>query len=131
MRVRADIAELPRPCRIDECSNPAAQHKTLCHKHRKRVRMGGDPHVTQWGTADPTDVELIVRDPRPVEGLTRLERRLVARGMTARGETAAEIARIVGVDWRTVMRWRALDRTDGHGHCATHLPALDTESEAA
>ncbi|MFI0822257.1 hypothetical protein ACH4TX_42210 [Streptomyces sp. NPDC021098] len=104
MKVSADIAALPRLCRINDCSNPAATHKTLCHKHRKRIRMGGDPHFTQWGTADATDVELLVSDPRPVEGLTRLERRLVARGLTERRMTAAEVARVLGVDWRTVMR---------------------------
>ena len=118
---------MSRLCRIDECATPAVPHKTLCHKHRKRIRMWGDPDFTQWGTADETDVDLIVRDPRPVEGLTRLERRLVSRGMTERGRSAAEIARIVGVDERTVMRWRADDRaTSRHTPAYRHLHAVPT-----
>ncbi|MYX67292.1 MULTISPECIES: hypothetical protein [unclassified Streptomyces] len=53
---------------------------------------------------------LIVTERRPAHGLTRLERVLVARGLTERAVPAAEIARIVGVDKRTVERWRASDR---------------------
>ncbi|GAA1887728.1 hypothetical protein GCM10009837_06880 [Streptomyces durmitorensis] len=67
-------------------------------------------HQTQWRhwkTADEYDVELIVREKRPVEGLTRLERVMVARGLTERRVPAGEIARIVGVTPRTVWRWRS------------------------
>ncbi|HEY9370409.1 helix-turn-helix domain-containing protein [Streptomyces sp.] len=60
-----------------------------------------------WQTADEYDVELIVREARPVEGLTRLERVLVARGLTERAVPGEEIARIVGVTPRTVWRWRS------------------------
>jgi len=60
-----------------------------------------------WSTADDYDVELIVRDARPVHGLTRLERVMVARGLTARNMPAEEIARIVGVTPRSVYRWRS------------------------
>jgi hypothetical protein len=61
----------------------------------------------QWKTADEYDVELIVREARPVEGLTRLERVMVARGLTERDTPAEEIARIVGVTPRCVYRWRS------------------------
>lgn len=60
-----------------------------------------------WKTADDMDVELIVREMRPAEGLTRLERVMVARGLTRRQVPAAEIARIVGVTPRCVYRWRS------------------------
>ncbi|MGW2223863.1 helix-turn-helix domain-containing protein [Streptomyces formicae] len=60
-----------------------------------------------WTEADELDVEIIVREARPVEGLTRLERVLVARGLTERRVPGAEIARIVGVAPRTVWRWRS------------------------
>ena len=60
-----------------------------------------------WSVADEYDVELVVREVRAVEGLTRLEKVMVARGLTARAVPAEEIARVVGVDPRTVYRWRA------------------------
>lgn len=123
---------MTRLCRIDECPTPAAPNKTLCHMHRKRIRVWGDPHFTQWTVADEMDVDLIVRDPRPVEGLTRLERRLVSRGMTERGRSAAEIARIVGVDERTVKRWRADDRATSRLTPAyRHLHAAPDTRKAA
>ncbi|MFI8872418.1 helix-turn-helix domain-containing protein [Streptomyces sp. NPDC055243] len=67
-------------------------------------------HQTQWRswkTADEYDVELIVREMRPAGDLTRLERVLVARGLTERRVPAVEIARIVGVTPRSVYRWRS------------------------
>jgi hypothetical protein len=117
MKTGADVAE-PRiaafartvDCRIDDCPKPRAHHSTLCQTHRQRIRKWGDPHFTQWGTADMQDVELIVRERRSAAGLTRLERVLVARGLTEREVPAREVARIVGVDQRTVERWRAKDR---------------------
>ena len=101
---------MTRPCRIDGCTNPARDRRTVCHKHRHRIRRYNDPNFTTWTTADPNEVELIVREPRPVDGLTRLERRLVAQGLTARGTPADEIARILHVNPRTVYRWRATQR---------------------
>ncbi|MFF8422873.1 hypothetical protein [Streptomyces sp. NPDC015680] len=98
-------------CRIQDCGKPRAHHRTVCQTHRQRIRKWGDPHFTQWGTADMQDVELIARERRPAEGLTRLERVLVARDLTARKVPAHEVARIVGVEQRTVERWRAKDRT--------------------
>jgi len=97
-------------CRIEGCDRQRARHRTICERHHQRIRRWGDPHFTQWGTADETDVELIVTERRPANGLTRLERVLVARGLTERAVPAAEIARIVGVDKRTVERWRASGR---------------------
>ncbi|MFG2676982.1 hypothetical protein [Streptomyces sp. NPDC048445] len=99
-------------CRIKDCGRPRAHYRTICQTHRQRIRKWGDPHFTQWGTADMQDVELIARDRRPAEGLTRLERVLVARGLTARQVPAHEVARIVGVEQRTVERWRAKDRQE-------------------
>ncbi|GGS41292.1 hypothetical protein GCM10010221_45100 [Streptomyces parvus] len=99
-----------RQCSVDGCTRQARPQRRLCHGHRARVARYGDPHFTQWGTADPVDVELIVTEQRPAEGLTRLERVLVARGLTERQVPAAEVARIVGVDKRTVERWRSRDR---------------------
>lgn len=99
-----------RTCRIADCDKPARPQRTLCQAHRTRLRRYGDPHFTQWGTADEIDVELVVTERRPVQGLTRLERVLVARGLTERDVPAPEVARIVGVDKRTVERWRANDR---------------------
>ncbi|MEU5900629.1 helix-turn-helix domain-containing protein [Streptomyces venezuelae] len=60
-----------------------------------------------WTEADEFDVEIIVREKRAAEGLTRLERVLVARGLTERQVPGDEIARIVGVSPRTVWRWRS------------------------
>lgn len=96
-----------RSCHIDECTNEARHGRRLCHMHRHRIARHGDPDFTQWTVADEYDVELIVEQARPVEGLTRLERVMVARGLTARGKSAEEIARIVGVTPRHVYRWRA------------------------
>lgn len=96
-----------RPCRIGGCPNTARPGRWRCNKHQVRVTRHRDPHFTEWGVADEYDVEVIVREQRPVEGLTRLERVMVARGLTARDVPAGEIARIVGVDPRTVYRWRA------------------------
>ncbi|WP_331728754.1 hypothetical protein OG693_39285 (plasmid) [Streptomyces sp. NBC_01259] len=97
-------------CRIKDCGRPRAHHRTICQTHRQRIRKWGDPHFTQWGTADMQDVELIAKEQRPAEGLTRLERVLIARDLTARRVPAREVARIVGVEQRTVERWRAKDR---------------------
>lgn len=102
---------MTRPCRIGDCTNNAAPRKTLCHKHRHRIRHHGDPNFTTWAHADPDEVDLIVRHPRPVQGLTRLEQRLVAHGLTQRGTPAEEIARLLNVTPRTVYRWRAAYRT--------------------
>jgi hypothetical protein len=101
---------MSRRCQIDDCRREAHKQSPYCPKHRTRINRHGDPHFTEWGTADEYDVELIVRERRPVDGLTRLERVLVARGLTARGASEAEIAEIVRVDPRTVRRWRSADR---------------------
>ncbi|MDP5310447.1 hypothetical protein [Streptomyces poriferorum] len=99
-----------RLCHIDGCDKPARPQRRMCQAHRTRLRRHGDPNFTQWGSADEFDVELIVTERRPVQGLTRLERVLVARGLTEREVPSHEVARIVGVDPRTVERWRAKDR---------------------
>ena len=60
-----------------------------------------------WSVADEYDVDLIVHEPRAVEGLTRLEKVMVARGLTRRDMPAGEIARLLAVTPRTVYRWRS------------------------
>lgn len=101
---------MTRACRIDGCPRNAATHKTLCHTCRHRIRRYGNPDFTTWTHADSDEVALLVRDPRPADGLTRLEQRLVARGLTQRGTPAEEIARILHVTPRTIYRWRATTR---------------------
>jgi hypothetical protein len=98
---------MTRPCRIDDCTKTARPGRRLCQMHRQRIARHGDPDFTQWTVADEFDVELIVEEARSVEGLTRLERVMVARGLTERGTPAEEIARIVGVTPRCVYRWRS------------------------
>lgn len=98
---------MTRRCNIDDCSNPARSGRRICCMHRTRLWRHQDPHFTEWTVADEYDVELLVADPRPVEGLTRMERVMVARGLTEREMPAEEIARIVGTTPRTVHRWRA------------------------
>lgn len=102
---------MTRTCRIVGCTTQAAKGRTVCGRHQTRIRRHGDPHFTQWTAADPTDVETLVRSPRPGAGITRLERVLVARGLTTvRHMSAAQIADLLGVTPRTVHRWRASAR---------------------
>ncbi|OUD03344.1 hypothetical protein [Streptomyces swartbergensis] len=98
---------MSRNCNIDDCATPARPGRRLCDKHRTRIRRHGDPDFTEWTVADEFDVELIVTERRPVEGLTRLERVMVARGLSERDVPAEEVARIVGVTPRSVYRWRS------------------------
>jgi DNA-directed RNA polymerase specialized sigma24 family protein len=101
-----------RRCRITECTTPARPGRRLCSKHQQRIALYGDPDFTQWTVADPHDVAAIIREQRPTQGLTRLERILVAQGLTEHGLPADEIARILGVTPRTVYRWRSKAHTD-------------------
>ncbi|MBA2951629.1 hypothetical protein [Streptomyces himalayensis] len=93
-----------RTCRHN-CGRPARPGRYVCNPCRGR-QWRERHRPSSWQDFDETDVELIVSDPRPVEGLTRLERVMVARGLHGRlpGE---EIARVVGVTPRTVWRWAA------------------------
>lgn len=100
---------MTRDCRITNCPKPPRRNCHYCYAHLRRRRLYGNFHFTQWGTADDHDVAAIIREQRPAPGLTRLERVMVARGLTRLGLPAAEIARIVGVHPRTVYRWRAQD----------------------
>ena len=98
---------MTRRCRIDDCTNEPRPGRRICFMHRNRIHRHGDPDFTQWTVADETDVQLLVAQRRSTEGLTRLERILLARGLTEQGLSAAEIACILGVTDRTVFRWRA------------------------
>lgn len=100
-----------RHCRITDCPTPAAKRRHYCYRHYHRIRRHGDPHFTTWTVADDQDVATIIREQRPTQGLTRLERVLVAQGLTNLGLPAEEIARILAVTPRTVYRWRAQQRT--------------------
>lgn len=102
---------MTRTCDIGNCGRQTHKQSPYCPKHRTRIARHGDPHFTEWGTADQYDVELIIRERRPAQGLTRLERVLVAKGLTDKGASEAEIAELLSVDTRTVRRWRAANRT--------------------
>lgn len=94
-------------CRITDCTRAPRTGCRYCHGHLRRRRLYGNFDFTQWGTADDHDVAAIIREQRPAQGLTRLERVKVARGLTERDVPAEEIARIVGVHPRSVYRWRS------------------------
>ena len=100
-----------RHCRITGCTKNAAPRHRTCYMHKLRISRHKDPHYTEWTVADETDVALIIEQQRPAHGLTRLERVLVAKGLTEHGLPASEIARILSVTERTVYRWRAKTRT--------------------
>ena len=98
---------MTRRCVIDDCAREARTGRRICGMHRQRVWRHGNPEFTTWTVADDHDIEALIRDPRPVQGLTRLERIKVGRGWSSNGVPAAEIARLLQVDPRTVYRWRA------------------------
>lgn len=98
---------MTRHCRITDCPTPTAKRRNVCHRHYNRIRRYGDPHFTTWTVADEHDVQTVIQQQQPAPGLTRLERILVARGLTQRDVPAEEIARILDVTPRTVYRWRA------------------------
>jgi DNA-directed RNA polymerase specialized sigma24 family protein len=98
---------MPQPCRITNCHKPARPGRHICDLHRTRITRHHNPDFTTWTVADNHDVAAIIRAQRPAPGLTRLERVLVAQGLTAHGLPAEEIARILNVHPRTVYRWRA------------------------
>ena len=97
-------------CRITGCTAAPRPGRRICFKHRTRITRHGDPHHTEWTVADDHDVQTIIREARPAQGLTRLERIRVAQGLTQLGLPADEIARILNVTPRTVYRWRARTR---------------------
>mgnify|MGYP001612675365 CR=1 FL=1 len=99
-------ARITRPCRITDCPKPARTGRHLCDLHRLRLYRHRDPHFTTWTVADDHDVQALIREQRPADGLTRLERVKVAQGLTEHGLPAHEIARILNVTERTVYRWR-------------------------
>ncbi|MFE7780328.1 helix-turn-helix domain-containing protein [Streptomyces nigrescens] len=99
-----------RPCSIDDCTTSAAPRRTVCHKHRTRLNRYGDADFTQWTVADDMDVKLLIEQQRVPDGATRLERRLIAVGLSERGLSAERVADIVAVAPRTVHRWRAKTR---------------------
>jgi hypothetical protein len=63
-----------------------------------------------WQTADDYDIELVVEDRLPDWGLTRLGRRIAARRLAEREAPVEEVAELIGVDPRTVYRWRREER---------------------
>lgn len=96
-----------RACRAEDCTKPAARHKTHCHRCRGRIRTHGSPHITHWTSADDLDVEIIAANRQAAPGMTRLEKRRVAHLLTKQGDSAREIARILQVSPTTVHRWRS------------------------
>lgn len=69
-------------------------------------------HVARetWSTTDDLDIDFVVHDRVPDHGLTRASRRIAARRLWERNVTVDEVAGLVGVDPRTVYRWRREDR---------------------
>lgn len=69
-------------------------------------------HATKrtWSTVDRDDVAFVVEDRLPDHGLTRLGRRIAARRLAERDVPVDEVADLIGVDPRTVYRWRAEER---------------------
>ena len=63
-----------------------------------------------WQTADDYDIELVVSERLPDWGLTRLGRRIAARQLAERDASVEEVAGLIGVDPRTVWRWRREER---------------------
>ena len=63
-----------------------------------------------WTTVDDLDIEFVVQERIPDHGLTWASRRIAARQLTERNATVDEVAELLGVDPRTVYRWRREDR---------------------
>lgn len=94
-----------RRCSTAGCLNQARPQRRLCNACRTRdyrARYGS----STWRTADDLDVAAVVSAPRPAGELTRLERLLIAERLSERQMPATEIAAVVGVSPRTVVRWR-------------------------
>lgn len=100
-----------RLCSIDDCTNPARTQRRICEMHRMRLRRHDDPDFTTWTVADDMDVKLLIEQQRVPDGATRLERQLIAVGLSERGLSAERVAEVVAVAPRTVHRWRAQHRT--------------------
>ena len=63
-----------------------------------------------WATADEDEIAFVVEARLPDHGLTRLGRRIAARRLAERDASVDEVAELIGVDTRTVYRWRAEER---------------------
>lgn len=63
-----------------------------------------------WSTAHDDEIACVVEERLPDHGLTRLGRRIAARRLAERDAPAEEVAELIGVDTRTVYRWRAEER---------------------
>jgi transposase-like protein len=63
-----------------------------------------------WTTAHETDIASVVEHRLPDHGLTRLGRRIAARQLLDKNVPVNEIAQLIGVDPRTVYRWRREER---------------------
>jgi len=63
-----------------------------------------------WSTVDEDDIDFVVHDRLPDHGLTRASRRIAARRLADRDVSVDEVAGLIGVDPRTVYRWRREDQ---------------------
>lgn len=97
-----------RRCRIPDCTKSAGRRRTRCYMHIARIARNG--HPDRWTGINPHDVDTVVRDRRHVPGLSTAERQLITRHLTSDGLSAREIARILCVSERTIVRWRTADR---------------------
>ncbi|MFC9891512.1 helix-turn-helix domain-containing protein [Streptomyces pilosus] len=63
-----------------------------------------------WSTVEDLDIDFVVQERLPDHGLTRASRRIAARQLAERNASVEEVAGLIGVDPRTVWRWRREDR---------------------
>jgi hypothetical protein len=99
-----------RICIIEGCTRRAEPRRKKCGicKYSMCRRRAVDSHEDQ--IIDPIDVEIAVRDRRPVPGMTYAGRRHVTRLLTLQGLSTAQIAIILAVNKRSVTRYRRADR---------------------
>lgn len=113
---------LTRHCRIMDCPRTAAPHRTLCYTHKSRRERHGTYGVPPR-EPDQITVDSVVTARRALPGITLIERRAAGLKFTDLGLPAEEIARILGVTPRTVVRWRT-DRRHSCAHAAAGLVLL-------
>ncbi|MGK9463964.1 helix-turn-helix domain-containing protein [Streptomyces sp. G6] len=99
-----------RPCRFDDCPNPAAPHRKICWTHKNRLYRARAPHLKIRNLTEPDTIPPVVEDRLPDHGLTYTDRRTAARQLLDAGVHPAEIAQLIGVTERTVYRWKAESR---------------------
>ena len=124
--VQSPLLAVVRPtCCIDGCDRPRGTEIALCYGHRTRLDRHGDlradvplarrvrhrPGVRHSDDfVDEVAVERAVKGDRSLQ-LSRPEMAQAVALLTDAGMTARQIADVLGVTWRTVVRWRARIRS--------------------